>query len=205
MNCSLHIIHSKALTSNQQQCVLSCQVWMWDFRVCVENNNWNVINWLQKSWNMSHTLYFYVAVLILFHCIEKHSFRRKGASNFLFEWFWVNENFLIIRDDSYGIGQWFSWRVSLLISESIWDQILVQIKTGIQIDMFLQRNFQCTQNYLCALHYILDVRLSLLKKKKGTSGLDWIIQKDNLFLLLPFGKKGFVVGWNQVTTSGVHF
>jgi len=48
--CSLHT-YSKALTSKQQQCVLSCQVWMWDFRVCVEINNWNVKIWLQMSWN----------------------------------------------------------------------------------------------------------------------------------------------------------
>lgn len=94
--------------------------------------------------------------------------------------------------DSYGIGHWFSWQFSLLISESVWSQtagILLQIKTGLQkeirVFVFLQRTVQCTQNSLCVLHYFWMWG----RYFSGASGLVWIIQQDNLYLLLPLGKK----------------
>lgn len=129
--------------------------------------------------------------VISYTFMSQYSFFFIVLKNISFEWFWVNENFnfwllemILMGLDSGFPGRCHCWLVNqfdprLLGSNSCSDQILVQIKTNWNV--FTKEFPGHTEQFMCAPLY-LDVRLSLIKKI-------WIIQIDNLFLLLPFGKK----------------
>jgi len=128
--------------------------------------------------------------------------KENGQVTLDFEWFWVNEKLeRIVMGLDTGFPGWFDcWLVNQF------NPRLIEME--ITVFMFLQRNSQCTQNNLCTLHYFwMWVRHFSKKKKKKKEHpvCSELFRKTICFSCYHLGKKGFVVGWNQVTTSGVHF